>query len=179
MTMPTFLPEVITGVMLLIATITDVTKRKIYNWLTFPAFFVGIVLNVVMSGGKGLLFSLEGIAVGSIWVLLVILRSATGMGDLKLFLAVGAIMGPKFTLWTLLCSAIAGGVMGVFYALRRGVLGHTVKNALLGVHVLATVQSPDSLKSMASESKAGKMPSAPSIAVGAAIAWWLIMRHLV
>jgi prepilin peptidase CpaA len=166
------------ALVLLIAVVTNLRKQKIYNWLTLPAIVVGAAVNGIVSGWHGLLFSVEGIAVGSAWLLLFILRGATGAGDVKLLMAVGAFMGPLFTGWTLLYCALAGGVLAVFYALRRGVLGHTVKNALLGAHVLATVQSPDSLKSMADLSKAGKMPQAPAIAMGVIIEW-LVVHHII
>lgn len=158
------------------ASVTDVLKQKIYNWITFPAIILGFVLNGIAYHGAGLLASLEGLGVGMLWILVYALAGATSAGDVKLLMAVGALMGPRFTGLTLLCFALAGGVFGAVFALRKGVLAHTVKNTLTGLMVLGMVKSPDSLKSMAENSKAGKMPHAPAIAVGA-LAAWAISKH--
>jgi prepilin peptidase CpaA len=163
------------AVLLLISVVTDLRTQKIYNWVTFPGILAGIILNGIFSGGHGILFAFEGIAVGMAWIILILLRGS-GFGDLKLIYTVGAFMGPAFTAWTLLYTAISGGVLGIIYALRRRVLGHTVKNALLGAHVFAAVQSPEGLQGMVEQSKAGKMAYAPAIALGVLIEW-LLTHH--
>jgi prepilin peptidase CpaA len=164
---------------LAIAVVTDLRTRKIYNWLTFPALTLGFLLNGWRDGGHGLLFSIAGVGIASIALLLFILLGGMGAGDVKLLWAVGAIMGPNFTLWTLLYTAIGGGLIGVIYSMKRGVLIHTVKNALLGGHVFTTVRSADSLEGMAQASKAGKMPYAPAIALGAFATHILLIKGIV
>lgn len=168
----------ILGIILAIAVITDLKTQKIYNWLTFPGIAAGIVFNGILSGGHGVLVAFEGIAVGMIWIILVLLRGS-GFGDLKLIYAVGAFMGPRFTAYTLLYTALAGGVLGIAYTLYRGgwgLLRHTGKNALLGAHVFSVVQSPEGLEGMVEQSKAGKMAYAPAVALGV-LCEWLISIH--
>lgn len=160
------------AIILIISVITDLRTQKIYNWVTFPGMVCGLILNLVGSGASGVLFGLEGMLVGMTWIILVLLRGS-GFGDLKLLMTVGAFIGPVFTGWTILYTAIAGGVMGIGFALRRRVLKHTVKNAVIGAHVFAAVQSADSLNGMVEQSKAGKMAYAPAIAVGVLLTWLL------
>jgi prepilin peptidase CpaA len=157
--------QTVLGTALLIAVITDLRSHRIYNGLTFPTIALGLVLNSLGAGIPGLFFALGGIAAAFLSLPLFLL-GAMGAGDVKLLLAVGALMGPHFTLWTLLCTGIAGGVLGVAYAIRRGALVHTLKNAIVGGHVCATLRSPEQLQGMALTSKVGKMPYAPAIALG-------------
>ena len=132
----------------------------------------GLVLNMIGGGAPWILLSLAGMLAGMVWIVLVLLRGS-GFGDLKLLLTVGAFLGPINTGWTILYTVLAGGVMGIAFALRRRVLKHTVKNAVIGAHVFAAVQSADSLNGMVEQSKAGKMAYAPAIAVGVLLTWLL------
>jgi prepilin peptidase CpaA len=161
----TTLCQIALGIILLIAVVTDIRSHRIYNWLTFPAIALGLLLNSLGTGLPGLFFALGGIGVASLSIVLFLL-GAMGAGDVKLLGAVGALMGPHFTLWALLCTAILGGVLGVVYAVRKGALRHTIQNAIVGGHLCATLHAPEELRGMALTSKVGKMPYAPAIALG-------------
>lgn len=150
---------------LCIAVITDLRSHRIYNWLTFPAIALGLLLNSFAARSPGFLFALGGLGIACLSLILFAL-GAMGAGDVKLLGAVGALMGPHFAFWSLLGTAILGGVLGVIYAIKRGALAHTVRNALVGGHVCAVLNSPEELRGMALTSKAGKMPYAPAIALG-------------
>ena len=172
-----FLPALLV-VALSIAVVTDLRSHKIYNWLTFPLIVLGLGGNTLQHGSQGLLFSVEGVGVACLALLLFLLRGL-GAGDLKLLWGVGALMGPTFTLWAVLCTTVGGGVLGLIYALSHGVLGYTVKNALTGGHIMVTMKSLDADPAMAGASKAGKMPYAPAIALGAAVAAYLLHTGVV
>lgn len=163
---------------LLISVVTDLRYKRIFNWLTFPAMLAGLAVSTAMGGWHGLLMSLAGAGV-SLLSLLVVAVGGMKFGDVKLLMAVGTLMGPHFTLLTLICTAIAGGVFGVVYALRCGELAYTIKNAMVGGHVLSSTKSAEGLKGMASTSKVGYMPYAPAIAAGAAVAAYLLHAHIV
>ncbi|MDQ3454526.1 MAG: hypothetical protein M3513_03440, partial [Actinomycetota bacterium] len=51
-------------VVVAIAVLTDVRRRKIYNVLTFPAMALGLTLNTVADGASGLLFAVAGLLLG-------------------------------------------------------------------------------------------------------------------
>ena len=55
------------------------------------------------------------------------LFGATGAGDVKLFAAVGALLGPAPIATAFLYTAIAGGVLAVVVALRRRRLRQTLE----------------------------------------------------
>jgi prepilin peptidase CpaA len=133
---------------------------------------LGFILNGIKSGPHGLLFSLEGIGVTCLLFILFALMGM-GAGDIKMLWAIGSLMGPTFTLWTLLCTFIAGGIMGICVAMKRGELSYTIKNTLIGMHVFAATKSTDALKGIETVSKVGKIPYAPAIAIGFAVAAYL------
>ncbi|WP_165863912.1 A24 family peptidase [Capsulimonas corticalis] len=159
------------SIVLLVAVITDLGKKKIYNWLTFPAIVMGIILNTVSHGWHGLSFAFCGMGIAC---LSLFITGGMKFGDMKLFMAVGAMTGPGFMLWALLCTFVISGVLGILYAWKKGVLGYTVKNTLTGLQLLLTLKSLQSLKAMSNASKAGYMAYAPSIALGVAAAAYLI-----
>jgi prepilin peptidase CpaA len=168
------------GVVLAIAVVTDISKRKIYNWLTLPAICLGIVLNTCLNGLHGLLASLTGIGVATLWLLLLLIPGATKAGDLKMFWAVGAIMGGwKFIIWTMLYAAISGAVFSLGLAIAKGEFKSTIQNVFVAAKVLATTKDPESIKSLAERSKVGYIPYAPAIAMGCVIAEILIRKHTV
>jgi len=108
-------------VVVAIAVLTDVRRRKIYNVLTFPAMALGLTLNTVADGASGLLFAVAGLLLGGALFILPVAAMGRGAGDLKLLAAVGALGGPIFVLWCALFTTIAGGIfaVGVLLARRR------------------------------------------------------------
>lgn len=110
----------------LIAVVTDCAEQKIFNWLTFPAMLLGLVLHACLGGLWGLGDSLLGFLCGFVPVLPVYARGGLKGGDVKLFAAIGALGGTCFALAALLASAIAGGVLSVLWALMHGQLRNTM-----------------------------------------------------
>lgn len=155
------------AILLTLATICDIRTHRIPNPLVLAGLVLGLVGHGWRGGGPGLLLSLEGIAVAGL-ALLPYALGGLGAGDVKLLGAVGALMGPAFLLWTLLGTVLAGGLLALAWAARRGVLRETVDNALLGLHLLGTRAG---VSALASASQAGKMPLAPAVALGAAFAF--------
>jgi prepilin peptidase CpaA len=177
-----FLPTSISGELLAtlliaglaLAVFTDVRTHRIPNWLNFSLLAAGVTLNVVRDGAGGFLFSIEGIAVASISLILFLLAGGLGAGDVKLLWAIGALAGPHFTIWTLLGMALSGGALAIAFAARRRELRGAWQNALVGSHVLATTGRSEAIKSAAAVSRVEKMPYAPAIALGAALAAYLV-----
>ena len=94
-----------------IAAVIDFRTYRIPNWLTGPAILAGITLHTVTMQFPGLVFSLEGAAVGlGIFVILYVC-GWMGAGDVKLFAAVGSFLGPAQTISAALVIALVGGVL--------------------------------------------------------------------
>src|SRR6185369_3549812 len=71
----------------------DVRYRRIPNLLVLTALIAGLATNVAFGGLHGLTTSLMGFAIGFVPMLLLHIFGAMGAGDVKLFGAVGSILG--------------------------------------------------------------------------------------
>jgi prepilin peptidase CpaA len=110
----------------------DWRTRRIPNWLTVPALFLGIAVHAVIAGWRGVLMSLEGVVLALAILLPLVLLRALGAGDWKLMGAVGAFLGPWMFLFVLLASVFLSGLMAVVMM----VLTHRVKATLRNLVVL-------------------------------------------
>jgi prepilin peptidase CpaA len=105
--------QVLILVVVAIAVVTDLRRRKIYNVLTFPAMALGLVINTYMDGGKGLLLSAAGLLLGAVLFFIPVAAGGRGAGDLKLLAAIGALGGPVFVFWCAIFTSIIGGVFAI------------------------------------------------------------------
>jgi prepilin peptidase CpaA len=157
------------AVALLVATYTDLRDGKIYNKLTFPCILLGFLLNTLFGGLSGSWQSACGVGVSVIVAvaLAACLGPAFGGGDLKLIAAVGALRGPEFVLWTVLFSALAGGVLVWAPLIRQRIVGYTLRNLAMNAYRRHVLQEPVSI---AAGSLGGKQPFSVAILVGVVLA---------
>ena len=124
-------------VLVALAARADVRTRRIPNWLTGSAIALALVAHFSFQGPIGLRDSLAGmlLAGGLLfpgWIL-----RFTGAGDVKLMAAVGAWFAFPLALVATLAALIAGGVVALVVAARRGILRQTLWNtAWLGAWAL-------------------------------------------
>lgn len=117
-----------------IAVITDVRSGKIYNAVTLPGAIIGVILNGVFRGLDGISASLLGLAAGfGVFLFSSLFGRILGGGDIKLLMAVGALQGPEFLLWTLIYTAIAGGIMAIAITLWRKDFMASMRRLWLGL----------------------------------------------
>jgi prepilin peptidase CpaA len=107
----------------------DVRYRRIPNLLVLTALIAGLAINTAFGGWHGLTSSFLGFGLGFIPMLLLHIFGAMGAGDVKLFGAVGTILGVSLMPMTLVLVAMLGGILAVFTTLRAG----TVLSTLHGV----------------------------------------------
>jgi prepilin peptidase CpaA len=113
----------------IIITYYDVRYRRIPNIFVLATLLSGIILNITFNGWGGVLASLQGclLAFGLMFVLHML--GAMGAGDVKLFAAIGAVVGAKLVFPTFLVVALTGGVLAVVAMVRSG----SVRTTLHGV----------------------------------------------
>ena len=114
------------------ATYWDLRERRIPNAVTLPALGLALCLHGATQAGQGLLLSALGAVVAGGLLLPGYLLRATGAGDVKLLMAVGAFLGWPTALLAGLLSLVVGGVFGLVFALLKGRLG-TVLNRSFGL----------------------------------------------
>ncbi len=163
--------------LLLLAAGFDLKRQRIPNTLTLAGLLLGLFWHGVAGGWPGLAVALEGIGVAALTLLFWLARSL-GAGDVKLLGAVGALMGPLFLMWTLLGTIFAGAILAVATALARGALRGTAANVLLALPLMQTVGVGAGLSGLAAVSRAGRMPLAPAIALGAVFAFYRLHLRL-
>lgn len=137
--------------MLGVAVATDLRERRIPNWLTVAGASTAIAL-AAFSGADALEASILGFTAALGLSIPFFALGALGAGDAKLLAAVGAFVGIGGLLPVLLYSAVAGGVLGIVFAIRRGVIlpailqtrGLLLHAATLGRHgSRSTIEDPN------------------------------------
>lgn len=102
-----------------LAVASDLREKKIKNWITLPAALLGFGINTAANGMEGLLFSGKGWLFPVLLLFILYLINVMGAGDIKLYAAVGAIMGFPFVLYSFIFSVYIGGLLAVFILVRR------------------------------------------------------------
>ncbi len=154
-----------TLIVLCVATITDLHSRRIPNWLVFPYWLAGIIVQGVLFGWHGIGQSLAGagLAIGIFGGLF--LLGGMGAGDVKLCAAVGAWIGPAQMVFALIFTALAGGVIVMIWAAMGGFLLDLFKGTgdLMAGWKSGTLRDPEAT---IENPRRRKMPYAPAIAIG-------------
>jgi prepilin peptidase CpaA len=107
---------------------TDIRDRRIPNKLVLVALISGLAVNTFFGGLSGLLLSLGGFSLAFALTLLLHLFGTLGAGDVKLFGAIGSIVGISLVLPTLLVVAIVGGALAVCKMVYTRTAGITLLN---------------------------------------------------
>jgi prepilin peptidase CpaA len=115
----------------LVAGFVDFRTHKIPNWLTVPAFILGVGLHTVVAGWPGAKASLEGTGLALVLLLPLVLLRALGAGDWKLMGAVGAFLGPILFLFVLFGSVLASGLMAAVEMMRTQRVKETFSNLVV------------------------------------------------
>jgi Flp pilus assembly protein protease CpaA len=94
----------------LAATVTDVRRRVVPDWLTLPAMGMGFLVFAWRLHWTGLGLWALGMAAPALPLLVPWLMGGVGGGDFKLAIAFGALGGPIFG-FSALCCGLAAGVL--------------------------------------------------------------------
>jgi prepilin peptidase CpaA len=104
----------------------DVCYRRIPNSFVLATLIVGVIVNASFGGVKGALASIGGCVLAFALMFALHVFSAMGAGDVKLFAAIGAVMGAQLVLPTFLMVALTGGVLGIISTVYAGQLKPTM-----------------------------------------------------
>lgn len=115
-----YFPLAVVGVVTFVAATTDLWKFKVYNLLTLPALALGLLASTALGGWAGLGSSLLGAGFGFGILVVFFALGGVGAGDVKLLTAVGAWLGPYWTIHVFIAAALAAGVYAVALIFARG-----------------------------------------------------------
>ncbi|HEY7291362.1 MAG TPA: A24 family peptidase [Vicinamibacterales bacterium] len=105
--------------------LVDFYTRRIPNPLTLAVAGFGLSIAAAHLTPLSMAQALLGFAVGLVLMLPGHLIGATGAGDVKLFAALGTLLGPRAIAMAFLYTALAGGVLAIVVAMRRQLLRRT------------------------------------------------------
>jgi prepilin peptidase CpaA len=113
-----------------IITYFDVRYRRIPNLFVLATLISGLIINFMAGGAGGLQASVGGclLAFGLMFVLHVF--GAMGAGDVKLFAAVGSVVGTRLVPETFLVVLLTGGLLAVYTIFRNGTVLSTLTRVL-------------------------------------------------
>jgi len=140
----------------------DLRTRRVPNPLTVLLAASGVAFAAFGVSKLTVAASLLGFFVGLLLMLPGHLAGATGAGDVKLFAAVGAIIGPAHIVTAFFYTALAGGVMALIVALQRRRLRRTVGGT---ARLIATAAA--NAHEIESPLENNRFAYAPAIAAGA------------
>jgi prepilin peptidase CpaA len=139
----------------------DLQTRRVPNWLTLSIAALGFVLAAIELTSVSVAGALGGFAVGLLLMLPGHIVGATGAGDVKLFAAVGTLLGPTHIGVAFMYTAILGGVLALAVAMYRGRLERTLQGTatlvMTGGRNVAELERP---------SANNRFAYAPAIAAG-------------
>ena len=143
----------------------DLCTRRVPNPLTVVLAASGVVFAALGVSGLTIGASLAGFGLGLALMLPGHLIGATGAGDVKLFAAVGALIGPAPIVAAFFYTAVAGGVMALIVAARRRRLQETIDGTARLI-VTAAANTAELESPLANN----RFAYAPAIAVGTMLA---------
>src|SRR5665213_3268400 len=110
-----------------VSAVIDLRTRRVPNWLTLSITMLGIGLAAAHLTTTSLASALAGLALGLLLMLPGHVVGATGAGDVKLFAAVGTLLGPKGIGVAFVYTALLGGALALTVAVYRRRLQDTLQ----------------------------------------------------
>jgi len=108
----------------------DVRYRRIPNAFVLATLISGLSINLAVGGWAGALNSLGGCILAFILMFILHVFGAMGAGDVKLFAAIGSIIGAQLVLPTFIVVVLTGGLLALVTTLRSGVFRTTMLRVL-------------------------------------------------
>ena len=143
----------------------DLRTRRIPNVATLAVAGAGLGLSLAGASGHSVPAALAGLVLGFLLMLPGHLFGKTGAGDVKLFAAMGTLVGPAGMLNAFLYTAIAGGILAFAIAAQRHRLAETVN----GVADLVATRGANAVE-IEAPARHNRFAYAPAIAVGTLLA---------
>jgi prepilin peptidase CpaA len=108
----------------------DIRYRRIPNELVLVMLIGGLAINIGLGGLLGGFLSLQGLVLAFVPMFLMHIFGAMGAGDVKLFSAVGAVLGVSLVPWTFVIVVMLGAGIAVYSMMRSKTVFSTLQGVL-------------------------------------------------
>ena len=109
-----------------VITYYDARYRRIPNAFVLATLVAGLSINSMFGGLAGALASLGGCALAFALMFMLHIFGAMGAGDVKLFAAIGSVVGASLVVPTFLVVVLVGGALAVVTMFRAGTVRETL-----------------------------------------------------
>jgi len=100
----------------------DLARSKIPNFITFTGIILGLTFGFIRGGWLGLGDSFLGVSLALLFTGWMYLFGGLGAGDIKLYMALGALGGWRYGLEVVIVSLLVGGLVALVVLGVRGQL---------------------------------------------------------
>jgi len=107
------------AVLTVLALLSDIKTYRIKNVIVLPFILIGLATNCLQEGFGGAVHYLFAALLPLLLLIILYMARMLGAGDIKLFSAVGAIMGVRFVLYCMAYSFLSGGIIALALILLR------------------------------------------------------------
>ena len=155
----------------LIAGLYDLRYRRIPNRLNITAGLLGLLLNALFFHWQGIASAFLGIGVALLVYFPLYLLRGMGAGDVKLMMAIGAIVGPSNWFQIFVVTALCGGFFALCLVVFKRRFHDTVLNCDMMLSEICHLRAPHRGSSQldVANPAALRLPHGVSIAVGAMV----------
>ena len=169
--------EVVLAAVLIAASVTELRRGKIYNWMTYPAILAGLAFGAVRgaveagSAWDGFVNHALGFALAFGVLFLAYLLGGMGGGDVKLMGAVGAFLGWPAALYATFYSFLVGAALGLVLMVWRGQTRSVVRRLGVAIRLLPV---PGVRPDEAIPPGSLQVPFGLAACIGSV--WWMVER---
>lgn len=156
-------------ILLAASAISDLKSYRIYNLPVAFALAAGLILNFITGGLEGFVLSLLASVLPAVILLALFALRMLGAGDIKLFCAVGGIMGIRFVLYAMAFSFLTGGFMAICLMLVRHNLKQRLHHIASYIRTIFITQSFMPYTDFGDKTDGAKFHFSLAIAAGCAI----------
>jgi len=112
---------------------TDLKSGKIYNCFTLPSIIAGFILNMLLNPANrfaGLSNSFLGFAIAFAFFIIPYVFGALGAGDVKLLMAIGALKGYSFIIYTTIATGLVSFILALLVFIMEAAKSYKFRGLL-------------------------------------------------
>lgn len=165
---------IILVLLLTAAVLQDLGSYRIRNITSVIGLAAGLIINLILEGSEGLLLSIIAACIPFIFLIVLFALRMLGAGDIKLFCAIGAVMGIRFILLAMVFSFLSGGIIAIILIIIRGNYSERLRHLAEYIKTCFLTRSFQPYSDPGNKSNGSKFHFSIAIAAGCIIAAFVI-----